>query len=57
VERDNALKEVEVTILPESRFLEFMERKGKLGGQHKFPRVMKGSMLQEWQQFVDGKGI
>jgi hypothetical protein len=29
-----------------------MEMKGKLGGQHKFPRVMKGTMLQDWQQFV-----
>lgn len=57
VERDNALKEIEVTILPESRFMEFMELKGKLGGQHKFPRVMKGKMLQEWQHFVEGKSI
>jgi hypothetical protein len=32
--------------------MEFMESKGKLGGQHKFPRVMKGKMLEEWQQFI-----
>ncbi|HEX5025028.1 MAG TPA: GH3 auxin-responsive promoter family protein [Agriterribacter sp.] len=52
VERKSALKEVLLTVLPEKTFMEFMERKGKLGGQHKFPRVMKGKMLEEWQQFV-----
>ena len=52
VERKSALKEVLLTILPEKVFMEFMESKGKLGGQHKFPRVMKGKMLEEWQQFI-----
>jgi hypothetical protein len=52
VERKHALKEVFVNVLPEKVFLDFMASKGKLGGQHKFPRVMKGHMLQDWQQFV-----
>jgi hypothetical protein len=52
VERRSALKEVFLTVLPERTFLEFMEMKGKLGGQHKFPRVMKGKMLEDWQQFI-----
>ncbi|MFT3702238.1 MAG: GH3 auxin-responsive promoter family protein [Agriterribacter sp.] len=52
VERRSALKEVLLTVLPEKAFLDFMEMKGKLGGQHKFPRVMKGKMLEEWQKFV-----
>jgi len=39
-------------VLPEKRFLEFMKQKGKIGGQHKFPRVVKGKMLQEWKKFV-----
>lgn len=52
VERDSALKEVFVEVLPESVFLRFMEAKGKLGSQHKFPRVMKGKMLEEWEQFL-----
>ena len=55
VERGSALKEVIVTVLRESVFLSFMEQKGKLGGQHKFPRVMKGKMLEEWLAFVEGK--
>ncbi len=52
VERRSALKEVLLTILPEKSFLDFMEMKGKLGGQHKFPRVMKGAMLKDWQNFI-----
>jgi hypothetical protein len=27
--------------------------KGKVGGQHKFPRVLKGKTLQEWKQFLE----
>jgi len=30
-----------------------MELKGKLGSQHKFPRVMKGKMLDEWNRFLE----
>ncbi|HRQ50179.1 MAG TPA: GH3 auxin-responsive promoter family protein, partial [Agriterribacter sp.] len=52
VERKSALKSVMLTVLPEKVFMEFMGSKGKLGGQHKFPRVMKGKMLEEWQQFI-----
>ncbi|MBO9635878.1 MAG: GH3 auxin-responsive promoter family protein [Chitinophagaceae bacterium] len=52
VERGSALKDVFLTILPESRFMEFMHSKGKIGGQHKFPRVMKGKMLEDWKEFV-----
>jgi hypothetical protein len=32
--------------------MEFLERKGKIGGQHKFPRVLKGSLLEEWNNFL-----
>ena len=41
VERKSALKEIFVTVLPENVFMNFMESKGKVGGQHKFPRVLK----------------
>lgn len=41
-ERDSALKEVFVEVLSEDQFMKFMELKGKIGSQHKFPRVMKG---------------
>ncbi len=52
VERRSALKDVSVTVLKEDKFMEFMRRKGKVGGQHKFPRVLKGQILEDWQQFV-----
>ena len=57
VERRHALKEIMVTVLPESTFMEFMKAKGKIGGQHKFPRVLKGKMLEDWQGFLKGEKI
>lgn len=53
VERRHALKEVMVTVLPVQVFFDFMSFKGKVGGQHKFPRVLKGSMLSDWQKFLE----
>jgi hypothetical protein len=52
VERGSALKEVFIQKLPEETFLKFMESKGKLGSQHKFPRVLKGKMLEDWNAFL-----
>jgi hypothetical protein len=53
VERTSALKEIFIQILPEEAFMKFMEAEGKLGSQHKFPRVMKGKMLKEWNEFLE----
>lgn len=53
VERNSALKDVYVKVLPEQKFMEFMRLKGKIGGQHKFPRVLKGKMLLDWQKFLE----
>jgi hypothetical protein len=52
VERKSALKEVRVSILKEAIFMSFLESKGKVGGQHKFPRVIKGDLLKEWKIFI-----
>ncbi|HMT96274.1 MAG TPA: GH3 auxin-responsive promoter family protein [Ferruginibacter sp.] len=52
VERNHALKNISVKLLPEKAFMDFMEARGKIGGQHKFPRVLKGKILNEWQDFV-----
>ena len=52
VERTHALKDVFVETVPHDLFIEFMRRKGKLGAQHKFPRVIKGKILEEWQAFL-----
>jgi hypothetical protein len=56
VERKSALKEVFLERLPEEVFLQFMATKGKIGSQHKFPRVMKGKMLQDWNEFLKTVG-
>jgi hypothetical protein len=52
VERKHALREVFVTLLPNQAFIDFLASKNKLGGQSKFPRVMKGRHLNEWQAFL-----
>jgi hypothetical protein len=57
VERKHALKEVIVDVMPEQRFMDFMKAKGKEGGQHKFPRVLKGKMLEDWQKFLRGEMV
>jgi hypothetical protein len=52
VERSAALKEVFVEVLPLHKFYDWMESKGKVGGQNKFPRVMKNAQLEEWKNFI-----
>lgn len=52
VERNHALKEVTVNVLAENVFMDFMKSKGKVGGQHKFPRVVKGKILDDWKKFL-----
>lgn len=56
VERRHALKAVMVEVWPEKVFMNFMNAKGKIGGQHKFPRVVKGKILEEWQDFLSSSG-
>ena len=57
VERKSALKELIVDVLPEKTFLEFMDKQGKMGGQHKFPRVLKGTKLDEWKTFLQERNL
>ncbi|CAN5356161.1 GH3 auxin-responsive promoter family protein [soil metagenome] len=52
VERSAALKEVYVDVVPVKTFYQWMESKGKIGGQNKFPRVMKNTQLEDWQSFI-----
>ncbi|MFD1000912.1 GH3 auxin-responsive promoter family protein [Ohtaekwangia kribbensis] len=52
VERSAALKEVLVDVLPIKTFYGWMESKGKVGGQNKFPRVMKNAQLDDWKTFL-----
>jgi hypothetical protein len=55
VERIAAIKEVFIEILPTKVFYDFMKLKGKEGAQNKFPRVIKGQLLEEWESFIKDK--
>jgi hypothetical protein len=57
VERKHALKKIFVDVLSEQTFMDFMRKQGKVGGQHKFPRVLKGKMLEEWKKFLKNELI
>ena len=52
VERSSALKEVVVKPLRPDVFYDYMKRNGKVGGQNKFPRVLKNSSLDHWRNFL-----
>src|ERR1700758_16846 len=56
VERTSALKDIFVETLPNKLFIEFLHHKGKVGAQTKFPRVIKGKTLTEWNTFLKEKG-
>ena len=51
VERKAALKEIFVELLPNQVFYDFLKSKGKEGGQHKFPRVIKG-LKEDWEIYL-----
>jgi hypothetical protein len=56
VERIEALREVTAEILPLHVFLDWMKWKGKEGGAHKFPRVLKNGQLEEWINYINPVG-
>jgi hypothetical protein len=43
---------MEVETLPIQLFYDWQRQRGKMGGQNKFPRVMKPELFKEWQAFV-----
>ena len=49
-EREFAISSIRVYLLPNSIFYSFLEKRGKAGGQVKFPRVMKGKLLDDWEK-------
>lgn len=52
VERMEAIKDVEVVVLPESAFMDYMKEKGKEGSANKFPRVLKNERITDWEVFL-----
>lgn len=52
VERTSALKEVFVKVLPGDAFIGYLRAKGKEGAMSKFPRVLKGQQLEDWEHYL-----
>ncbi|MBS3914046.1 MAG: GH3 auxin-responsive promoter family protein [Bacteroidetes bacterium] len=52
VERKHVLRNMKLEVLPESVFLGWLEKHGKLGGQSKFPRVMSDKNYEDWCQYL-----
>jgi hypothetical protein len=57
IERNHALKQVNLTLVPTAFFYDWMRLRGKEGGQNKFPRVLKGDLAANWKQFMSEKGL
>jgi hypothetical protein len=51
-ERLHAIQEVTAEVMDPSVFYGWMKHHGKLGGQHKFPRVLKNDKLDSWLKFL-----
>jgi len=52
IERRSTLRKPELSLLPVSCFYEWQSLQGKMGGQNKFPRVMRGDAARAWQAFA-----
>jgi hypothetical protein len=52
VERIEALKNVSAEVLPLQVFHDWMKSRGKEGGAHKFPRVLKNGQREAWEEHV-----
>ncbi len=53
VERKSALKNIIVYAVPVNKFYDYMNSKGKMGGQNKFPRVLNQKQHVEWKSFIN----
>jgi hypothetical protein len=52
-ERTSALKEIFIEKIPLDLFYDFLTKTGKQGAQIKFPRVIKGELLDKWKKFLN----
>ena len=55
VERQFALSQFKVDFIPQKWFLEWMEQRGMLEAQRKFPRVVQGEVQKAWIDFMQQK--
>ena len=52
VERKTNLSKLIIDIYTENDFLKYLEMQNKVGGQQKFPRVLKKELLKKWLAFT-----
>ncbi|MHB1921824.1 MAG: GH3 family acyl-acid amido synthetase [Chitinophagaceae bacterium] len=52
VGRTSALREILVDFLPNDYFIRYLRKVGKEGAMNKFPRVLKNSQLEDWENFL-----
>ena len=57
IERQYALREVRVRLLPHEFFYNWLEQQGKLNGQAKIPRVLKGAAQANWEAYVRNAAV
>lgn len=56
-ERGAALSELQVNIVPNELFYDWMKSQNKLGGSHKFPRVLNANQHKNWAEFLQNSPI
>lgn len=57
VERTSALTEVFVEVVPTHIFYDYMRAIGKEGAMNKFPRVLKGKQLEDWENYLKNHNV
>ena len=54
-QRKNKLLDIQVNLLPTHVFYDWLHKKNKLGGQHKFPRILTNQDKDEWIRFINSQ--
>ncbi len=54
--RAHMLASPQVILVPVHLFYQWMKDRGKVGGQHKFPRILRGAQARQWLTFLEDQG-
>lgn len=57
VERKHALQEIRVQFVPPDAFLGWLKERNRISAQSKFPRVMRGNVLEAWSSYLKDTGV
>jgi len=53
VERTEAITDIFIKVLPSQIFYDYLKKQGKEGSAVKFPRVLKGQRLEDWETYLN----